>query len=117
MLTIRHDQMRSFGRTLRQRFIDSEIARVRAERPEQAGKVPDELIRQFVDNAIQRAAALHLVAVGDVQRFIDLTFRLGRQFEDDPAHQAVRRLLEAFEVSGRLRLDRVDKLLASQAAA
>ncbi|MEO8280099.1 MAG: hypothetical protein ABI564_10440 [Ideonella sp.] len=116
MLKIRHDQMQSFGKRLRSRFVESELARIRSERPEQVDQVPDAAIHQFIDNAIERAAALQLVAVGDVQRFVDLTFRLGRQFEDDPAHRQVRTLLEAFEVLGQLRLDRVDKLLGADPA-
>ncbi len=112
MIKIRSDQMQSFGKLLRQRFVESEVARVRSERPAQAGAVPEARIRQFIEDAIKRAAALHLVAVSDVQRFVDLTFRLGREFEEDPAHLQVRILLEAFEVSGKLRLDRVDRMLA-----
>ncbi len=117
MLAIRPDQMLSFGRLLRQKFIDAEVMRVRRERPAQAAQASDATIRQFVEHAVERAASYQLVAVGDVQRFIDLFFRLGRSFDEDPAYHEVRRLLEAFEVSGKLRLDRVDRLLAAGTAA
>lgn len=111
MLTIQPDQMQAFGSLMRRRFVEGEVARVRRERPEQAARVEDDRIRQFVEHAIERAAAYQLVAVSDVQRYIDLNFRLGPNFEDRSEGQAVCVLLEALEVSGRIRLDRVDRLL------
>ena len=114
MLTIQPEQMQAFGSLMRRRFVDGEIARVRRERPEQAARVDDERIRAFVEHVIQRAAVYELVGVADVQRFIDLNFRLGPNFEDRSEHQPVCVLLEALEVSGRIRLDRVDRLLAER---
>ena len=111
-MIFRPDQMQALGQLMRRRFVDGEIARVRRERPERAAEVSDAGIRDFVEQAIKRAADYQLVAVSDVQRFIDLSFRLGPAFEDDPAHTPVCVLLEAREVSGQLRLDRVDRLLA-----
>ena len=117
MLIIEPAQMQVFGRLMRSRFVDGEIARVRRERPGQVAKVSDETIRQFVEHAIARAAEYQLVAVSDVERYIDLNFRLGPAFEDKPEHQPVCVLLEDFEVYGQLRLDRVDKLLAERGIA
>jgi hypothetical protein len=114
MLTIQPAQMQSLGRMMRERFVSEEIARVRRERPAQAVRVDDERIRAFIEHAIARAAAYGLVQVSEVQRFIDLNFRLGPDFEQRTEHQAVCVLLEATEVAGQLRLDRVDRLLAQQ---
>jgi len=111
MLTIRRDQMRFFGAEMRRRYIDEEIARVRRERPEQAAKVEDERIRAFIEHAIARAAVHGLVGVSDVRRYTDLHFRLGPDFETREEHAPVLRLLEDQRVSGKLRLDRIDKLL------
>lgn len=111
MLNIKPDQMQSLGRMMRERFVSEEIARVRRERPAQAARVDDARIRAFVEHAIARAAAYGLVQVSEVQRFIDLNFRLGPDFEERSDCQPVCVLLEATEVAGQLRLDRVDRLL------
>ena len=116
MLKIRDDQMQAFGRDLRRRFVESEVSRMRREQPALAAKASDAAIHQFIEYAIARAAVFELVAVGDVQRFVDLHFRLGRGFEDMPAHLPLRMVLEAVEVAGQLRLDRIDRLLAADAA-
>jgi hypothetical protein len=111
MLHIRRDQMAFFGAQMRRRYVDEEIARVRRERPEQAARVDDAQIRAFIERAIAGAAAHGLVGVSDVQRYTDLHFRLGPDFESSEEHAAVRRLLEDRAVSGQLRLDRIDRLL------
>lgn len=111
MLSIRPDQMRFFAAEMRRRYVDEEVARVRRERPEQAARVANEQIRAFIEQAIARAAEHGLVGVSDVRRYTDLHFRLGPDFETREEHAPVRRLLEDRAVSGKLRLDRIDKLL------
>jgi hypothetical protein len=111
MLNIRTDQMRSLGGLMRRRFVDGEVARLRADRPEQAARADDAAIRRFVEQAIASAREIGCVGVRDVQRYIDLHFRLGPGFMDDPAHAELRALLEEAPIPPKLRLDRVDRRL------
>lgn len=111
MLTLHPKQMQAFGEQARRRFVEEEVQRVRAQRGERAEGVSDAAIERFVEQAIARAATWGLVGVTDVQRFVDLSLRLGPAFEDDPRHQPLRRQLEARELSGKVRLDRIDALL------
>ena len=114
MLQLQPEQLALFSRLARERFLDDEVQRLRRLRPAEAARANDAALLAFVERALERAQPYGIVGVSDVQRFIELTLRLGPAFEDETRWQPVCVLLEDTAVSARIRLDRVDALLARQ---
>jgi hypothetical protein len=112
MLKIKATQMRALGSEARRRFEASAIALLREEFPQNNGDRPDDELRQFVCEGIQRAKVYGISAVTDVERWLRLMVRLGPEFDEDARYPALRAILDEREASAEQRMDAVEAAAA-----
>ena len=108
MLRIRGPQMRALSAVMRGRFESGMVPRLRAKFPAVTERRSDEEILKFVRLGVQRAAVYGVTIERDVERYIEYMIMYGPQFDADPKHPAIAKVLTAPQLSGTGKMDRID---------
>src|SRR6516164_299562 len=105
MLVIRAQQMEVLGAYMAAAFEKDCVALLRRDYPEITRDAPDDELRAFVRDGIERAAQYGIDTVSNVQRWLDLMMRLGAHFDEDPRCAAVQAALAKDALPAEARLD------------
>lgn len=110
MLTISRHQMLALGEAARVAFEGTAAAHLRSLFPGQTADRDDAWLGAFVRSGIERAAGHGIDFESDVLRYLEYTVMYGSGFEEQAAFEWARRILETPGLSGRARLDRIDRV-------
>lgn len=108
-MRIRADQLHLFARQQEDAFVQTTaryLSRRHAERASAAGLTPDGL-PQFVRETIARGGRYGIVNEPDVRALCELRLILGPRFDTSPQHAPLRAVLEARELTGAQKVDRM----------
>lgn len=95
MLTLRKEQMEIFRRQELRRFEDEVYAHLLREHPRACAALGEGAVRRSIRRGIERAGAYGITREPDVGGYIDLMYRLGHDFDTDPARPWARAILES----------------------
>ena len=84
MLTIRKEQMAVFREPAINAFVKVVIAHLNKDFPDKCKELGEPKVHAMVRYGIQRAASYRITTEGDVRRYVDLMFRFGSDFDQDP---------------------------------
>jgi hypothetical protein len=114
MLTIRSDQVQAFGSVADALFVDRVLqylqehhadARIELEEgPAIVQELPDEMLREFIRNGIERARAFGLTHESALAAFVVLQFETAPNFDE---HPLLHRALADDRVDANQRIDRL----------
>lgn len=93
MFKLRKQHLEAFEAQKTTAFTTRVIAHVKAVWPAECGELGDAGVAEMVSGAIQRGAALGLLAEFDLVRYVDLGFILVKDFEKHPLSMWVRPIL------------------------
>ncbi len=71
-LEIRPDQMRTFEEQARAKFYEDAMRLLRVRQPQETGKMSDDALRLYVEEATSRAEALGLKSEASVLQFLEI---------------------------------------------
>lgn len=94
ILTIREAQIDVFRDVLRQDFILTTVARIKANFPESYRRLGDQGATLFVENTIEKASRHNVYTAGAVVALIELMLDFGEDFERSPDRQWAKCMLQ-----------------------
>lgn len=92
-------------------FIERVMSLVRKEYPEKTFDKDDKQLGTDIGALTDMAGMYRLSQEQDVFEFIMLSYRMGPGFELEPAHRKIHGVLTHRGMSGKIRIDRIYKLL------
>jgi hypothetical protein len=104
-MIIRKEQSNAFRQQMATSFEDRMAAQLRESLPDETRHLNDAAVRADIRAGMTRAAQYDIQTERDVARFIDLLFRVGRDFDTSPTTPWARQILldKASSADNRLR--------------
>lgn len=107
MLKLRKEHLAAFEAHVVNLFISRVTAHVKAVWPEECAEMGDPAVAEIVRNGIQRGSALGLSTEFDLVRYVDLSFLLTKDFENNPLAIWTRPILTDRLLAPRMKLERL----------
>ncbi|HET7100189.1 MAG TPA: hypothetical protein VFJ52_03490 [Terriglobia bacterium] len=93
MIVIRQEQLDVFSDAAVKDFENRMVLHLRQALPQECSALEDEGLRQAIRQSMERAAGYGIVAERDVCKYTEVMFRLGRNFDRDPAFPELHAIL------------------------
>ncbi len=107
MFVITREQMKLLGAEMEKAFTRRMVEYLRSFFPPQTKEMSDNELRKMVEAATDRAASYGIAEEEDVQRYLELMMRLGRNFDQDPAFGWAGSALRAKDIDGARKMRRI----------
>jgi len=111
MLVIRKAQMDVFGIYELKRFEDHMVLHLREKLSEDVKDIPEDILRNTIQKGISDSDKYGIRYEDDVERYIDLMFILGRDFDTAENSGWAGEVLKEEAMSPEERLDRIFELM------
>lgn len=85
MLEIRQEQMDVFDDYMLKKFENDLVVHLNTHFPQQCETMGETAVPEMIHHGIKRASTYGIVVENHVSRYINLMFRLGKDFDVDPA--------------------------------
>jgi len=105
MLVVRREQMEALAASTRPTFEENVARHLREVWPEAVAELDADTLRAWVAWGVERGARYELLSEYEVGLFIDLTWILGTNFDENDAFPWAREILTDPALDGRRRID------------
>jgi hypothetical protein len=113
MLTIRKEQMAVFEAQFDRRFRASLLQHVRTDLPAESKPLSDPDLDSMITQAIERCRPYGVTSERDVALFLDLMLLKGRDFDREPKHRWMAKILQDKDLEGAAKMKAIYQRLAA----
>jgi hypothetical protein len=100
--------MQVFEQSAFQSFEDRMVVHAQSRFPDQAKKMDEPQLREFIRFNFRRAGKYGVVTEYDVRRYLDCALQYGGQFDRSPTTAWAGRILQTQGPTGREKMDQID---------
>ena len=117
VLTIRNEQLQALFFGMADPFRRLAVAKLNAEHPERCAALGERGVAGAIELALDKAWTYGFEDDDDILLYLDVMFRVGLRFDEDPRHSWAREILRDARYAPETRVDLVSMRFASQPAA
>jgi hypothetical protein len=110
MLTIRKEQMAVLQQAMETRFEKWLAGQIRAGYPQETKELDDNVMQERIRHGIARIEGYGIRDEESVAGYVELTFKIGSDFEDRPDMSWARRILDDPAIAANEKIPLIDKL-------
>jgi hypothetical protein len=110
-MIIRDEQIEGLKVGKRQRFEEGVVAHLERAYPEEVWNISTDDLRERVHSSVEKALSYGIDIEKDVSSYVDLTFELGENFDEDPQQEWAGEILRDESLSGAEKIAKIKKIL------
>jgi hypothetical protein len=107
MLKIRKEQMEIFGELMLRKFEDYMVVHIQDDFAEQVKETPEDALRATIQKGLSKTERYNIKIEYNIERYIDLMFILGEDFDTAEKTQWAGELLRNEQMSALERINRI----------
>jgi hypothetical protein len=107
-MIIRREQMDLLSESVLKQFIDRMVAHLKQEFPEQTVNMPEDNLRNLINESMQRAETYDITDEVDIERYLECVLLYGRDFDVNPETSWAGEILRNEDLSGFDKMNQIN---------